>query len=198
MSGGGNATRSLTDRAVASIRFTAARAASRSRAFAGSLSSRLKSGRIPQTLFDKLAVVWLIAQTMQAPSVYWSALAGCIRLHPNENGDDLHRDVLRAEPSVRKAADAVMDALYPKQDAGKSDIYFGILKELTHVLQTHAKTKRKQFAGFLGRRLMRRRSLEPLGRLEACEKHLQEAVRIVLSRRLDQLIAGQNRGRPQA
>lgn len=175
------------------FRFTAGYAAGRARAVAASISERMASRRIPQVMFDKLAVVWLIAETMQAPTVYRSALAGCIRLYPAENSEELHGDVLRVEPHVRRAADAIIDARYKKDESKHTDNYFGVLKELTIVLQSDAEGRTRRLPGVVSDLWKRHRARAPETRVELCERHVSAAVRLLLSTQLNEFVAEQDR-----
>ena len=184
---------SVPKRAAHLLRFTTNYAAGRARAVAASISERMGSRRIPQVMFDKLAVVWLIAETMQAPAVYRSALAGCVRLYPAENGEELHQDVLRAEVFVRKAANAILDARFKKDESKQTDNYFGVLKELTLVLQADAEARAKRLPTVLSDLWRGRRARAPITRVDLCEKHVSAAVRALLSKQLNQIVAEQDR-----
>jgi hypothetical protein len=130
---------------------------------------------------------------MQAPTVYRSALAGCVRLYPAENSEELHADVLRVEPHVRRAVDAIIDARYKKNAANETENYFGVLKELTLVLQTDAEGRTRRLPAVMSDLWKGPRARAPQTRVELCEKHVSAAVRVLLSKQLNELVAEQDR-----
>ena len=156
------------------------------------LSDRILPRHMPQLLFDKLAIVWLIAEKMEAPSVYHSALAGCVRLYPAESNHELHKEVLQTEPFVRKAADAIVEARFRRDEAAQADLYFSVLKELTLVVQNDARIRNKGLPPALTR-LWRPRRATGLTRVQLCERHLADAVRQLLTKQLSEIVADHDR-----